>query len=267
MARPSTARPSAARRVLGVDLAVRRWRDNGTALLEFDRDGWRSCDVGVLGWPDRTPDAVRAAQVIDDFVTADDVHAVCLDGGFAWRDPDRDGPGVGRLAEKALHAQSKTGAFGICYPRTQARWVHHCIDLVTELLATGRYALVDDHDGAAAATAAGRVLLVESFPTATWRASAETPLPSKAKAPDPVVRLHAQRAEVRFGLPAECLVPADHDGLQAVIAALAGVGLLGGPAVAHDHGLPVGHHPGDPAQGVPPHRVEGKVWTASPRLG
>jgi hypothetical protein len=69
----------------------------------------------------------------------------------------------------------------------------------------------------------------------------------------------------RYGMPAG-FVPdrGSHDDLQAVVAALPGVGLLGGPAVPEPSGtaaFPVG-----PAGAAPAHRAEGLIWDARPAV-
>ena len=69
------------------------------------------------------------------------------------------------------------------------------------------------------------------------------------------IAAHAARLRAAYGLPAGAQ-PAGHDDLQALVAALPAVGLLGGPATPVPHGRPprlVG--------GV---RVEGLIWDACP---
>ena len=252
--------------VLGVDLASARWADVGTALV------W--CDVvagivtrvaaGVIDWPAHLPVSADAlADAIHACAVREGVAAVALDGPHAWRDPARgaDGPGVGRLAEFAVRAQCKTGVYPRTFPGTQVAWTRLSIAVFDALLAREgvRLATPDDpRAGAGASRAGAGYLLLESFPTAIWRASGLTPLPAKSRRPD-VAAFYARLADA-FALPAADV--ASHDDLQALVAALAGVGVAGGPVDARAHGAP--HREVPHADG--PHRVEGWIWDARPRF-
>jgi len=74
-----------------------------------------------------------------------------------------------------------------------------------------------------------------------------------------VAAFYARLADA-FALPAADVT--SHDDLQALVAALAGVGLVGGPVDAHPHGAP--HREVPHADG--PHRVEGWIWDARPSV-
>ena len=76
--------------VLGIDLACKSWKDNGSATLTFSSGAggpWTGCQTGVIPWPagDLCPAAM--AEVIDDYAAGNDIAAVSLDGPQGWRDP------------------------------------------------------------------------------------------------------------------------------------------------------------------------------------
>ena len=100
--------------------------------------------------------------------------------------------------------------------------------------------------------APGTYLLLESFPTSTWRTARLRPLPAKAKtaatAPFAAALVRA------FGLPE--IGAASHDDLQAVVAALPAAALLGGPTQAVPRG--------EPGRLVDGYWVEGLIWDAVP---
>lgn len=270
--------------VLGVDLASARWADVGTALVWCDvgaGDGGAIVRVatGVIEWPAPEPVSADAlADAIHDCAVREGVAAVALDGPHAWRDPARgaNGPGVGRLAEFAVRAQCKTGVYPRTFPGTQQAWTRLSIAVFDALLTREGVRLATPEDsaratagvGARAAVAAGAsagaeaarggagYLLLESFPTAIWRASGLPPLPAKSRRPD-VAAFYARLAEA-FALPAADVTR--HDDLQALVAALAGVGVAGGPVDARAHGAPDREVPH--ADGA--HRVEGWIWDARP---
>lgn len=267
--------------VLGVDLASARWADVGTALVWCDAgagDGGAIGRVatGVIDWPAHLPVSADAlADAIHACAVREGVAAVALDGPHAWRDPARGakGPGVGRLAEFAVRAQCKTGVYPRTFPGTQQAWTRLSIAVFDALLTREGVRLATPEDAhaargagsaragavsasAGASRAGARYLLLESFPTAIWRAAGLTPLPAKSRRPD--VAAFCTRLADAFALPAADV--ANHDNLQALVAALAGVGLVGGPVDAHAHGAP--HREVPHADGA--HRVEGWIWDAHP---
>ena len=271
--------------VLGVDLASVRWADVGTALVWCNAatGGITRVATGVIDWPVASPVTADAlADAVHACAVREGATAVALDGPHAWRDPARggDGPGVGRLAEFAVRAQCKAGVYPRTFPGTQQAWTRLSIAVFDALIAREGVRLATPDDAsvtwdqgarsarggptyAGAATAGANAphspagyLLLESFPTASWRASGLPPLPAKARRPD-VAAFYARLADA-FALPAADV--ASHDDLQALVAALAGVGVAGGPVDARAHGAPhreVPHTDG-------PHRVEGWIWDARP---
>lgn len=261
--------------VLGIDLASARWTFNGSALLHFHAESRAFTRVvpGAITWPGAdtplTPQAM--AEVIHAFALREHVRAVALDGPHAWRNPltPADAPGVGRRCEYQCRTQGKTGVYPITYPGTQFAWIDFCVQVFDALLAqpgvrlayapaTGvaRTTEVCGVEAPPIGDASDGYVVLECFPTSIWRASGLTPLPAKAKRPD--VQAHYDRLAAAYALPP---VPVtNHDDLQAIVAALAGVGAIGGPVQA----LPRGEAcwMAEHADGL--RRVEGFIWDAAP---
>lgn len=235
-------------------------------------------EPACIEWPGHEPLTSRAmADAIDACARRHGVRAVAIDGPHAWRDPARgsDGPGVGRWSEYLVRAQSKTGVCGQTYPRTQLAWASFAIAVFDALLACPGVRLADPADASHVDESAERVerahaqgdpddgaatpvappvdyLVLETYPTAIWRAAGLAPLPAKARRPD-VAEWYARLAAV-FDLPRDVELRG-HDDLQAIVAALAAGGVAGGRAGATWHG-----HPCRVANGV---RVEGGIWVAT----
>lgn len=240
--------------VLGIDLASASWAANGSALVAWgDAPGGQAItrvEPACVAWPEHavlTPNAM--ADAIDACARQHGVRAVGIDGPHAWRDAARgaEGPGVGRWSESLVRAQGKTGVCGHAYPRTQLAWTSFSIAVFEALL--GRPGARLAEPGAASPDG---YLVLETYPTATWRAAGLAPLPAKARRPD-VADWYARLAAA-FDLPRDVGVRG-HDDLQAIVAALAAVGVAGGPVRAAWHG-----HPCRVVDGV---RVEGGIWVAS----
>jgi hypothetical protein len=247
------------RRVLGVDLACRSWDDIGSALVRFGGGCFRDAAPGVMAWPaeDLTPAAV--ARCIDTFAREHAVAAVSIDGPQAWRDPTTptNRPGVGRACEYETRTPGKTGTRGVAYPSTFLRWIQFSIDVFAELLRRPDVALVNGHAADIEPRPAG-YWLIECFPTSTWRTSGLEALPGHRRAPPEVVETFARRLVAAYGLPSSAETR-DHDDLQAMVATLPAVGLLGGPARAYPRG--------EPARSVGGVLVEGMIWDAAPAGG
>ena len=268
--------------VLGIDLASARWTFNGSALIHFHAESGAFTRVvqGAIAWPDAeapltslTPGALAAA--IHSFAVREHVRAVALDGPHGWRNPltPADAPGVGRRCEYLCRTQGKTGVYPKTYPGNQLAWITFCVQVFDALLARPGVRLADAPAAGLAPTGdatagphAGGVgdvgdvgdgyVVLECFPTSIWRASGLTPLPAKAKRPD--VQAHYDALAATYALPP--VQVASHDDLQAIVAALAGVGAVGGPVQA----LPSGEAcwMAEHADGL--RRVEGFIWDAVP---
>jgi hypothetical protein len=246
-------------KVLGVDLASGKWSDNGSALLELDRDRFTGLTAPAIVWPSRTLDPGAMAAAIDAFARAEGVCAVSLDGPQGWRDPGTpDGtPGVGRRCEYACRTQGKTGVRPVTFPSTQRPWIEFCIEVFDRLLALPDVSLAND-PAHLMAPKTGYVLL-ECFPTSAWRSSGLDALPGKHKRPDPAPYVEALTQA--YALPAPPKPVASHDDVQGVVAALCAVPFAGGPAIAEPSGSSA-RLIQDAGGAV---RVEGLIWNVRPR--
>jgi hypothetical protein len=259
-------------RVLGIDLASVRWRDNGIAIVSFTTGAhaeWYAVEYGCVRWPDVDLSPATMADAVEKIVLEHKISAVSLDGPQGWREPIApDRPGVGRVCEYEARCQGKTGEYGKTYPQTQHDWIKFCIDLFAELMNRGHARIVNSVEGfesdAMTARKPGQYWLLECFPTSTWRESRLPPLPGKSSVGDDasLIADYWARLQQRFGLPQLAAWTGSHDDLQAIVAALPAAGLLKGPCHAHSKGK-AGWWVEESA-GYPKHWVEGLLWEATP---
>lgn len=225
-------------KAISVDVASRRYRDMGIAVVERRGDGVFASlhdpeSLGLRGSPD--PEALAdALRELGERVGA---AGVMLDGPQGWKSPS-SAPAHCRVCEKKLATPGKTGVPREVKPPSMARYVEFSID-VFDALHRRRWprfgAPVESADGVAA----------ESFPTAAWRSLGLPALPSKRRATRSDVRdrlsMLSRRLDVAVG------GEPDHDELQAVVAGLAGLGMMNDPDI------------GARAVGRTP-RLQGEVW-------
>jgi hypothetical protein len=240
--------------VLSVDLASRRYRDNGLAILRDVRSAGTSArGVGevhvellspaALGLAD-PPQPAAFARVLN--AVAEDVGArvMLLDGPQGWR-AGRSALVHQRQCERDTRAPGKTGLPGIVKPATWTRMAEFSVALFDALDSLGWPRLDARWSGGRAA--------IESFPTQAWRSLGLAALPSRAKTPS----LEPWRQQLlQVG---RCEIPeaATHDELQAIVAGLAGVQLLrDGFGAVDARGCDPQHEAG--------HWREG--WIVSPRV-
>ena len=251
--------------VVGIDLASKSWADNGFAVLRFTTGSnpqWRGCSVGI-DWPKGPLTPGSMARFLSTYATERQIAAVSLDGPQGWRDPRTPSTvrGVGRRCEYECQTQGKTGCRGITYPRNYLKWTSFCIDVFAALLGSNDRVRLADNPGLAGNARPGSDVLyvLECHPTDCWRSSGLVPLPGHASANESIVSERARSLREKYELP-HSAVTTHHDGLQAVVAALPAVGLLGGPAIAIPRGVASRIETGSQE-----HRVEGLIWSARPR--
>lgn len=240
--------------VLSVDLASRRYRDNGIAVLRDARragpsePGFGEIHVELLtpaalglGDPPLPAAFARALHDVAEHVGA---RVILLDGPQGWR-AERSALVHQRHCERETRAPGKTGPPGIVKPATWTRMAEFSVALFDALDAHGWPRVHAGWSG-------GRAT-IESFPTQAWRSLGLAALPSRAKA----ASLEPWRQQLlRLGLR-EVPETVSHDELQAIVAGLAGVQLLRDGFGAVD------------ARGCEPRYEAGhwrEGWILSPRL-
>lgn len=247
------------RRVLGIDVASANWSSIGTAAIDFNDDDKRFIGVypGVIEWPATALTPQALADVVDRFARDNEVSAVALDGPQGWRSPDTPAGefGVGRKCESCCYTQGKTGVYPTTYPGNQRPWIEFSIDLFAALLRKPGVELANASDW----TLSGEYGLLECFPTSAWRTSSLRPLPGKGKRPELAPFVESLRTS--YSLPSFQVT--SHDDLQAVVAALAAVGAVGGPASP----IPEGSPSAIISDATGTRRVEGLIWNVRPLGG
>lgn len=230
--------------VLSVDLASRRYRDNGIALLQAAARRTKveilSADaLGLRGAPE--PQAF--AEALHSIALARDVRVILLDGPQGWR-AERSEVVHQRRCERETGAPGKTGLPGVVKPATWTRMALFSVAMFEALAERGWPRITSSWQGERVA--------IESFPTQAWRSLGLSPLPSRAKTTS-LAPWRSSLASAGFVTVPES---ATHDETQAVVAGIAGLQLLAGGFDAVD------------ARGTDPfldagHWREG--WIVSPR--
>ena len=255
--------------VLGIDLASKQWSDNGAAFITFtsgEQPAWTGVEYGCIDWPRSELTPASMAEAIERVVRDRRISAVSLDGPQGWREPEAgDRPGVGRVCEYKAHTQGKTGEFGRTFPQGQHGWIAFCIQVFARLI-DGKQAVLANSTGPFDVTSLGpgQYFLLECFPTNSWRASKLLPLPGKSRIgrKSDIIAAYARSLQQRYELPGYEGWKGSHDDLQAIVAALPAVGLLGGPCGASAVGSPARQVPA--TEDRPSHWVEGLIWDALP---
>lgn len=234
--------------ILGIDLATRRYRDIGIALLYSTSN---LIEVRFLraheGGRVDPPTVAALVDYICDLASQHDVGLMAVDGPQAWKSPD-NGLIHQRLSEKALHTQAKTGLPGFCKPSTSLRFVQFAIEFFAALEQRGwprqhsaRVAETPFREEGVALTENNATLdlqadllthseqnhskiAIEVFPTAAWRALGLRPLPAKPATSAADVQQWLGHLQQRFPLSLESIP--SHDELQALMAGLIGLAVV-----------------------------------------
>lgn len=161
--------------VLSVDLASRKYSDNGLAFLPHESlkpQFPTPSDLGLSG----KPHAADFANALNQFCEREGVTVLLLDGPQGWKSPKTDIEHM-RFSERVLNTPAKTGTIGHIKPKTFLRYVAFSINLFHILRVDhGWHLLKEDwfkHRK--------RRWIVESFPSSAWRTLGLQSLPSKTK--------------------------------------------------------------------------------------
>jgi len=202
--------------VLSIDLAYKRFRDIGAAVLDPGPHGIHAFFLRFPGEGAPTPETV--ADGILQLAQEAGSGFVLIDGPQGWKSPDTPFP-HSRLCERRLNTPAKTGLPKVVKPRNYGPFVEFSIGVFDVLEGRGwpRF------DGNLADL---RHRTLESFPLSAWRSLGMPALPSKRRSRPEVLSRWAGMLVERFGLRLES--PPGHDELQALVSGLAGLELLKG---------------------------------------
>jgi hypothetical protein len=209
--------------IVSADLAYRTYRDIGIAVLQATEE-YINCTfvdaaaVGLAG----PPSPVVLAEFLIALCSELDARMLLLDGPQAWKDPS-NGLEHCRICERVLHTPAKTGIPGVVKPGNYLPFVAFSVAVFDALEERGwpRFTGALQPNGIAVA--------VESFPMSAWKCLGMSVLPAKARSrgDDFQARLDSLRGIV----PLRLSTFPNHDELQALVAGLGGIGLVGSPFV------------------------------------
>ncbi len=200
--------------VLSIDLASRRYRDNGIAVLRgvpgrVTAQLVNPENLGLSG----EPDVAAFVNAIVELAERERVQVILLDGPQAWRASQSSLVHL-RHCERETRTPGKTGLPGVVKPRTWTRMAEFSVALFDALDERGWPRLTDQWKGERVA--------IESFPTHAWRMLGQIPLPGKAATTTLAPWLSAL-TDTGLTLPKGEI---GHDELQALVAGLAGIALM-----------------------------------------
>jgi len=211
--------------ILSVDLASNRYRDIGVAVLGV-RDG-----SVLIEFVEASAHGLKGRPCVDDVTSwltelagSHEADVIFIDGPQGWKDP-ANGFEHARRCERELATPGKTGLPGCVKPGSWTRMAAFSIELFDALGAQG-FSRVDSSND----LVSGRKLAIESFPTSAWRSLGLKPLPGKSRTSDS--QLSAWTATLLALVPCTLTRLPTHDELQALLAGLAGLPLLGHPGLA-----------------------------------
>jgi hypothetical protein len=206
--------------ILSVDLATNRYRDIGVAVL-IAGEGLVSVEFveaaasGLRGRP-RVEDVSRWLAGLASSYMAD---IIFIDGPQGWKDPSNGHMHL-RACERELATPGKTGLPGLVKPRSWTRMAEFSIELFDVLVDYGFQRVHSAED-----LRPGRKLVIESFPTSAWRCLGLKKLPGKRRTS--ASQLASSTAALLSLIRLILTRQPSHDELQALVAGLGGLPLLG----------------------------------------
>jgi hypothetical protein len=211
--------------ILSVDLATNRYRDIGVAVLtacggSVNVEFVEAAASGLRGRP-RVQDV---SCWLTDLAGRHAADVIFIDGPQGWKDPS-NGHVHARACERELATPGKTGLPRFVKPGSWTRMAEFSIDLFDALGDCGFLRVHSTED-----LRPGRKLAIESFPTSAWRSLGLTKLPGKSRTS--VSQLTSCTAALGNLVPLILARQPSHDELQAVVAGLAGLPLLGHNSIA-----------------------------------
>lgn len=212
--------------VVSIDLASRRYRDIGIAILKgsvksVEVELVRPEEHGLSGTPEIKPLVRFCAEL----AARAGANLIFIDGPQGWRD-SRSPIDYMRLCERCTRTPGKTDVPDIVRPASWTRMARFSVALFDRLDEEGwlRFSLQSPKDRFA----------VESFPTHAWRSLGCAPLPGKDRGPENL-EIWSQKLSDLFGTTWRR--SPTHDEIQAVVAGVGGLMLQEfGPSGCRIHG-------------------------------
>ncbi len=206
--------------ILSIDLASRKYSDNGLAFLphgSLQPQFPRVSDLGLSG----KPFAFDFAHALNRFCENEGVTVLLLDGPQGWKSPKTDIEHM-RLCERVLNTPGKTGPIGYIKPKTFLRYIAFSINLFHILRVDYNWNLLTEdwnihkHE----------LWIVETFPTSAWLTLGLESLPSKTKTtPRQLTKWRKDLSVVTgYKMPSKLT----HDELQAAVVLPAGQAIAEG---------------------------------------
>ena len=227
---------------ISLDLASRRYRDNGLCVLEVCRGSVHGSFPRLSEALSGAPDPVDLAGYLLSLCEERDARTLLIDGPQAWMAPE-SALADRRLCEKALATPGKTGAPGSVKPKSFTRLAEFSVALFDALDARG-WARLDRID---LESTRARPVAVESFPAAGWKSLGLAGPHEGRKSEPETVRRRLRALGERFPLHLEGTADADptHDELDALVSGLGGLAFDRGDRAYFD------------VAGSPPQQIEG----------
>lgn len=195
--------------ILSIDLASRKYTDNGMAFLEYGQLQPRypkPSDFGLSG----KPMAQDFAHALNQFCETEKVSVLLLDGPQGWKSPKTNIEHM-RFCERVLNTPGKTGPIGYVKPRTFLRYIAFSINLFHILRVDYKWNLLtqdwNEHKQ--------ERWIAESFPSSAWLTLGLQSLPSKTKTTPR--QLSKWRNELTIATDYEIPNKVTHDELQATV--------------------------------------------------
>jgi hypothetical protein len=236
--------------ILSIDLASRKYSDNGMAFLEhgsFQPQFPKPSDFELEG----KPQVHDFAFAINRFCRDEMVSILLLDGPQGWKSPKTKIEYM-RLCERVLNTPGKTGLIGYVKPKTFLRYIAFSINLFHILRVDyGWNLFTQDWD-----QKRGKRWVVESFPSSAWLTLGLQSLPSKRKTTPR--QLTKWRKDLSFITGYKLPSKITHDELQAAVVLPVGQAISEGDS---DRIVMVGM---DPI--ITRHRDVLEGWIVNPRV-
>ena len=206
--------------ILSVDLATNRYRDIGVAVLIAGEElvSVEFIEASGFGLSGR-PRVDGVSRWLAELASSYEADVIFIDGPQGWKDPS-NGHMHARVCERELATPGKTGLPGLVKPGSWTRMAEFSIDLFDALGDCGFQRLHNAEEFRPC-----RKLAIESFPTSAWRSLGLKKLPGKGRTS--TSQLASCTAALSSLIRLILARQPSHDELQALVAGLAGLPLLG----------------------------------------